>query len=162
MKKNPTIVFLLSACAALFTGAGCSSISLTPEGDVERVITGRVNFRSDLVLPADAVVVVRIVDTAAMSQMNHAADKDLPLVGRPKADLVPQVLGEQTIQAPAPGPVPFRIAYQASDRLLRHGLNLEARISYGGRVQLRTVEVRVVTLGNATDPHQVSVQTVGR
>ncbi len=160
MKKTSTIVFLLTAWAVWFTSTGCGSINLTPEGDSNRVITGRINFRSDLVLPADAVVVVRIVDTAAMGQLNSASDKDLPVVGRPKAELVPQVLGEQTIQAPAPGPVAFRIEYQASDRVLRHGLNLDARISYGGRVQLRTVEVRVVTLGNATDPHQVSVQSV--
>jgi uncharacterized lipoprotein YbaY len=160
--KTSKLIFFLAACAALFTGSGCGNISVTPEGDPNRVISGRVTFRSDLVLPPDAVVVVRLLDTAATAQARSAANQDLPVVSRPKADLTPQVLGEQTIKAPAPGPVPFRIEYQAPDSLLRHGLNLEARISYGGQVRLRTVMVRAVTLGNATDPHDVSVQPVGR
>lgn len=160
--KSSTLVFLLGACMALVAGSGCGSITVTPEGDSNRVITGRVNFRSDLVLPPDAVVVVRLLDTAATQQMRSAANKDLPVVSRPAADPTPQVLGEQTIKSPAPGTVPFRIEYQASDSLLRHGLNLEARISYGGQVRLRTVMMRAVTLGNATDPHEVSVQSVQR
>jgi uncharacterized lipoprotein YbaY len=58
--------------------------------------------------------------------------------------------------------VAFRIEYNADDSLLRHGLNIDARISYGGRVRLRTVNTRAVTLGNAGDPHAVWVESVAR
>ena len=161
MKKSPLVLFL-TVCAALLAGGGCGHLSTTAGGDTNRVITGTVNFRGDLVLPADAEVIVRLIDASAVGQARSAANKDLPVLDRPKVELTPQVLGEQTIKAPAAGPVPFRIEYSADDALLRHGLNLEARISYGGRVRLRTVNTRAVTAGNATDRHEVWVEAVAR
>lgn len=161
MKKIP-LVCLTVLWAALLAGAGCGSITTTVGGDTNRVITGTVNFRGDLVLPPDAEVVVRLIDASAVGQVRSAAASDLPVVDRPKAALTAQVLGEQRIKAPAAGPVPFRIEYNADDSLLRHGLNIDARISYGGRVQLRTVNTRAVTLGNASDPHQVWVESAAR
>ena len=161
MKKSP-LVFLSALCAALLAGGGCGTINTTSGGDTNRVIKGTVNFRSDLVLPPDAEVVVRLFDASALGQSKSAAARDLPVVDRPKAQLTPQVLGEQTIKAPPAGPVAFRIEYEADDSLLRHGLNIDARISYGGRVRLRTVNTRAVTLGNAADPHEVWVESVAR
>ena len=161
MKKIP-LVCLTVLCAALLAGAGCGSITTTAGGDTNRVITGTVNFRGDLVLPPDAEVVVRLFDASAIGQARSAAARDLPVVDRPKAPPTPQVLGEQTIKAPPAGPVAFRIEYNADDSLLRHGLNIDARISYGGRVWLRTVNTRAVTLGNAGDPHAVWVESVAR
>lgn len=161
MKKNP-LLLRLALGAALLAGGGCAAINTTAGGETNRVIAGTVNFRGDFVLPADAEVVVRLIDAAAVGRERSLANKDLPLVDRPKAEPAPQVLGEQTIKAPAAGPVPFRIDYNADDELLRHGLNLDARISYGGRVRLRTVTTRAVTLGNAADPHEVWVEAVAR
>lgn len=161
MKKFSLILFL-AGCAALLAGGGCMHLDTRPAGDPNRVISGTVNFRSDLVLPADTEVVVRLIDVSAVAQTRSAANKDLPVVDRPRAELPPQVLGEQTIKAPAAGPVAFRIEYHADDALLRHGLNLEARISYGGRVRLRTVNTRAVTLGNATNMQEIWVEAVAR
>ena len=161
MKKIP-LVYLFVLCAALLAGGGCGAINTSPGSDPNRVITGTVNFRGDLVLPPDAEVVVRLFDASAIGQAKSAAARDLPVVDRPKAQLTPQVLGEQTIKAPPAGPVAFRIEYNADDSLLRHGLNIDARISYGGQVRLRTVNTRAVTLGNAGDPHQIWVESVAR
>lgn len=160
MKKS-TFVLWLAGCIAFLAG-GCAHLDTTPAGDVNRVIAGTVNFRSDLVLPADAEVVVRLVDTAGTSLVPAMPNNELPIANQPKVPPPPQVLGEQTIKPTAPGGVPFRIEYTADDALLRHGLNLEARISYGGRVQFRTVTSRAITLGNATDKHEVWVQAVAR
>jgi uncharacterized lipoprotein YbaY len=160
MKKS-LFLFLLAGCLALVAG-GCAHLSTTAGGDSNRVIRGTVNFRGDLVLPADAEVVVRLVDNAALAQKRSGASSDLPVVNQARAPVAPQLLGEQTIKAPPAGPVAFSIEYTADDGLLRHGLNLEARISYGGRVRLRTVTTRAVTLGNSTDPHAIWVEAVAR
>jgi uncharacterized lipoprotein YbaY len=159
--KNLPFLPIIAACVTLLVG-GCGHITTTVEGDANRVIVGTVNFRGDLVLPPDAEVVVRLVDASATNQARSVANKDLPVVDRPRAELTAQVLGEQTIKAPTAGPVAFRIEYRADDALLRHGLNLDARISYGGRVRLRTVNTRAVTLGNATDMHEIWVEPVAR
>lgn len=154
--------FFLFAVAGLLLGAGCANITTTPGGDPNRVITGTVNYRSDLALPPDAEVVVRLLDPSGRNQASNPATKDLPVTPQAKAPPTPVLLAEQTIKAPGPGPIPFRLEYSAEDDLLRRGLNLEARISFGGRVRLRTVSSRVVTLGNSTDPHSVWVEAVAR
>lgn len=160
MKKIPGR-FLLAVCAVLLAG-GCAHLSTTAGGDPNRVIVGTVNFRGDLALPADTEVVVRLLDASGGTLARSAANRDLPVVDRPRAEVPPQVLGEQAIRAPASGPIPFRIEYTADDNQLNHGLNLEARISYGGRVRLRTIITRAVTPGNATDRHEVWVEAVAR
>lgn len=159
--KKISFALLLAGCAAWLTG-GCAHLSTTAGSDTNRVISGTVNFPGDLVLPADTVVLVRLIEAAGTGQSRATANKDLPVVDRPRAELTAQVLGEQTIKAPPAGPVAFRIEYSADDSLLRHGLNLEARISFGGRVRFRTVTTRAVTLGNATDPHAIWVEAVAR
>ncbi len=159
--KKISFVLLLVGCAVWLTG-GCAHLSTTAGGDTNRVISGTVNVPGELVLPADAEVLVRLVDAAAVGQSRAAANQDLPVMDRPRADLTAQVLGEQTIKAPPAGPVAFRIEYSADDSLLRHGLNLEARISFGGRVRFRTVTTRAVTPGNAADPHAIWVEAVAR
>jgi uncharacterized lipoprotein YbaY len=158
----PRLPLLLALVAAIFSGAGCGQISTTRGGDPERVITGTVFIPGEVGLPRDAVVLVRLIDTAATSAVKNSAAGNLPVGDRPKAEVVPLVLGEQTIQAGDMMRVPFRIEYRADDALLRHGLNLEARVSYAGRVRMRTVTFRAVTLGNANDPHAVSVESVAR
>ena len=159
MKISP---FLLAAGAALFAGAGCSHIEIVKEGDPHRTVRGTVEFRSDLALPDDAVVVVRVVDLAGTEQMLAAASRDLPLGDRAKIEPVPQVLGEQTIRGAKGVSIPFQIEYNAEDSLLRHGLNIDARISFGGKVRFRTASAHVLTLGNAEYPHAVWLELAAR
>lgn len=159
MKTSP--LSFLAACAVLLAGAACSYLDVTPEGDPNRVLTGTVNFRADMALPPDAVVVVRVLDTVGVAPMRNAA-KDIPIVNQPKPEFIPEVLGEQTITAPAAGPVSFRIEYRADDGLVRHGLNVDARISYGGKVRFRTVNGHVITPSNVNNPHEVWVEPAAR
>jgi uncharacterized lipoprotein YbaY len=128
---------LLSAVAALAL-AGCGQLDLTPEGDPGRVLAGTVEIGEDIALPADAVVTVRVVD------LSNAA-------------LPPQVLGSQTITSPGVSPIPFHVGYRADDAALRRGLNIEARISFGGRVRYYNMNRYAVTLGNAAEDHRVTV-----
>jgi uncharacterized lipoprotein YbaY len=121
---------------------GCGHLDMTPEGDPSRVVTGEVAFGEDIPLPADAVVTVRIVDASA--------------VGAP-----PLVLGSQTINNPGVAPVAFRIEYRADDDTLRRGLNLEARISYAGKIQYFNLNRYVVTPGNSADTHRITVNRAG-
>jgi uncharacterized lipoprotein YbaY len=160
MKTSPLL--LLAACVALFAGPACSNIEITKEGDPQRTVNGTVEFRSDIALPEDAVVVVRIVDLAGTAQMRATASRDLPLGDRAKADPVPQVLGEQTIAGAKGSSIPFHLDFTADDSLLRHGLNLEARISFGGKVRFRTAAGHVVTLGNVEYPHTVWLEPASR
>ncbi len=134
MKKT---LALLAAAASLAL-AGCGHMDLTPEGDPSRVLTGEVEIGQAVPLPADTVVTVRIVDTSG--------------TGMP-----PQVLGSQTIRNPGVAPIPFRVEYRAEDDVLRKGLNIEARVSFGGKVQYFNRNNYAVTLGNAADTHRVSV-----
>ena len=160
MKTSP--LSLLATCAALFAGAGCSHIEITEEGDPHRTVNGTVEFRTEMALPPDAVVVVRVVDMAGTELMRAAAKKDLPLGDRAKTEPVPQVLGEQTITAPKSGSVPFRIEFTADDSLMRHGVNIDARISFGGKVRFRTAVGHVLTLGNVEYPHAVWLELASR
>ena len=160
MKISP--LFLLTACAARIAGAGCSHIEVVQEGDPNRTVNGTVEFRSDLTLPDDAVVVVRVVDLAGTEQMRMAANNDLPIGNRAKIEPMSQVLGEQTIKGAKGGSIPFRIEYSAEDRLLRHGLNIDARISFAGKVRFRTAVAHVLTLANAETPHAVWLEPAAR
>jgi uncharacterized lipoprotein YbaY len=135
------ILGLLSAAAALGL-AGCGHLDLTPEGDPARVLTGQVQIGDAIALPADTVITVRVVDATA--------------VGVP-----PQVLGSQTIKDPGAAPVSFRVEYRADDEMLRKGLNVEARISFGGKIRYFNLNRYAVTLGNAADPHRINVDPAG-
>jgi uncharacterized lipoprotein YbaY len=131
----------MAALVAL-ASAGCGHLDVTPEGDPARVLTGEVSIGENTVLPPDAVVTVRVVDSSAVG-------------------MALQVLGSQTITHPGAAPVAFRVEYRADDDTLRRGLSVEARISYGGRVRYFNVNRYAVTLGNADDPHRINVSTAG-
>ncbi|HEY5228351.1 MAG TPA: YbaY family lipoprotein [Opitutaceae bacterium] len=137
--KTARILFTLAALAAF---AGCGQMDFTPEGNPSRVLTGEVNFGYSAVLPADAVVTVRVIDSNT-------------------SGMPPRVLGAQTITNPGATPVAFRVEYNAADELLRQGLNIEARVSYGGKVQYFNRNHYAVTLGNVSDTHRVSVDRSG-
>jgi len=161
MKTSPLL--FLALLGTLLAATACSHLDLTPEGDPDRIVSGTINLRSDLALPADAVVVVRVIDPAGIGQQRAAASMDVPTVARPTTPApAEQVLGEQTITAAAGSAIPFRIEYRADDSLMRHGLNIDARISFGGRVRFRTASAHVLTLANATYTHEVWVESAAR
>ncbi len=135
-----TCAFLLVAAFAAF---GCGHLELSSEGNPLRVLTGQVDLGDSAPLPQDASVTVRVIDASA--------------TGMP-----PEVLGSQTIQNPGATPVAFRVEYRAEDEVLRRGLNIEARVSFGGKVQYYNLNRYVVTLGNASDSHRVTVTRAGR
>jgi len=122
--------------------SGCGHLDVTREGDPDRVLAGTVNLRMPTDLPADASVLVRVVD-------NSRAD-------------APQILGEQTIVRVMQTPVPFRVEFRAEDAVLRRGLNVEARVSYGGRLRYYTANAVGVNLGNHDRPMVVVVDPARR
>jgi uncharacterized lipoprotein YbaY len=132
---------LLAAFAALVL-AGCGQLDLTPEGSPGRVVTGRVELGDGAALPADATVTVRVVDAT-------------------KAGMPPLVLGSQTLRAPGDAPADFRVEFMADDETLRLGLNIEARVSFGGRVRYFNRNRYALTPGNASDPHRITVNPIG-
>jgi uncharacterized lipoprotein YbaY len=132
---------ILSA-AAVLAFAGCGQLDLTPEGDPGRVLAGRVELGDGAALPAGAMIMVRIVD---------ASNTGMP----------PLVLGSQTFRAPDSGPIEFRVVYRAEDDLLRRGLNVEARVSFAGKVRYANMNQYAVTLGNAMDQHRITVNPIG-
>ncbi len=160
MKPSP--LFLLATLGAILASAACSHLDLTPEGDPERVVNGTVNLRADVTLPPDTVVIVRVIDPADVEQTHAAASSDLPVMNASKPPPVEHLLGEKTIAAPAGAPIPFSVAYHADDSLLRHGLNIDVRVSFDGRVQFRTVSAHLLTLSSANYNHEVWVEAVAR
>jgi uncharacterized lipoprotein YbaY len=137
---KPLLGLLVAAAALGF--AGCGQLDITPEGDPARVVTGAVETGEDVALPADTVVTVRVVDASA--------------VGMP-----PQVLGSQTISNPGVAPIGFRVEFRAEDELLRRGLNIEVRVSYGGKIRFFNRNGYALTLGNAADDHRIRVNPAG-
>jgi uncharacterized lipoprotein YbaY len=135
------LITLLSAAAALAL-SGCGQLDLTPEGDPSRVVKGRIDLGEAAALPADTVVTVRVVDTSV-------------------AGMPPEVLGTQTLRNPGAAPVAFRVEYRAEDELLRRGLNIEVRISYGGKVRYFNRNRYALTLGNVADEHRIAVNATG-
>jgi uncharacterized lipoprotein YbaY len=133
-------LFLLAAAAIGLSG--CGQLDLTPEGNPSRVVTGQVELGEAAALPADAVVTVRVVDASNL--------------GMP-----PQVLGSQTISNPGAAPIAFRVEFRAEDEVLRRGLNIEARVSFGGKVRYFNLNRYAVTLGNASDNHRIYANPAG-
>jgi uncharacterized lipoprotein YbaY len=128
------------AVGAMLASAGCGQLDLTPEGDPSRALVGQVEYSSADPLPPGAVLTVRVVDASVMP---------------------PAVLGSQTIENPGPSPVGFHVDYRAVDDLMRRGVNVEARLSFGGKVRYYNVNHYVVTLGTAGDTHLIHVNPVG-
>ncbi|MEY2878923.1 MAG: hypothetical protein RLZZ15_1303 [Verrucomicrobiota bacterium] len=164
MKNRLALPSLLALALLALAGCGTGTLELARSGDPSRVVTGSVIFRPESPLPADTEIVVTLVDASSVAQTRAAAKSDLPGGARAQVVLPPTQLGQQTLTATAAGsvvpPVPFRIEFQASDELLRHGLNLEARVSFGGRVRYRLVNAHLVTKNNLTTDHELWVSTV--
>jgi uncharacterized lipoprotein YbaY len=153
--KKKSLTVGAAALAFLFAG-GCGHLDLTPEGNPSRVLTGSVEFDGATALPADSVVVVRVVDPTGLTETAPAQVLGSPAIEQPTA-LPPKVLGEQVIKNPGQTPVPFRIEYEAGDEQLRRGLNIEARVSSGGKLRYFNRNSYSITLNSVNDPHTVTV-----
>ena len=168
------ICFGLLTLSVLVAGAGCSHLELTPPGNNSpvRVVTGAVLTRSTL--PAGTEVIVRVVDTLqavpkplppqrALVDDRPSIDKrlvwDTEMV---RANKLENVLGRdsQILKTQTNAPVPFRIEFSADDQELGRGLNIEARVSYGGKVRFRTVYQHVVTLETLSKQHEISTEAL--
>jgi uncharacterized lipoprotein YbaY len=133
--KAPCFALLAALCAVV---SGCGS-QMTDGGytNNSRTVTGTVNFSEPQLLPVDSVVTIQVVDLSNAS--------------------LPKIYGEEQIKNPGPSPVPFHIEFQADDQAMINGLNLQARISYDGKLQLLNktqYDVKLSTLGEA---HQIYV-----
>ena len=150
------------ALVAFFFAAGCSSIEVGSGGGTARVLTGVVNAGTGL--PAGAEVLVRLVTPQMGNESVKSTGGDMPVVARPGNQGVDRVLGEfvQKLAAGTADPVPFTINYEAEDAVLRRGLNLEVRVSYGGKLRYRTLNAHVVTIASSAYRQEVLVQAVER
>ena len=158
--KLPPVARLL-ACVAVLFSAGCANIDLARESDPQRVLNGTVTFPGTL--SPGTQVLVRVIEVSTRD-LARPANQDLPLpvADRARSAPVERVLGEQT-QTLANGAhesVPFRVEYQADDTTLRHGLNVDVRISIDGKVRFRTVHAHALTLNSSPYPQEVKVQAV--
>lgn len=138
--KTPLYPLSFFICTLL---AGCGHLEVTPEGDPNRVVAGTVNLRMPADLPGDATVLVRVVDGA-------------------RSEPTLRVLGEQTISQASKTPVPFRVEFRADDAMLRHGLNIEARISFGGQLRYYNINAVGFGLGSLDRPLVVVVDPMKR
>ena len=141
MKK---ILARFAAAAARMFAAGCAHLDTTPDAPADRVLTGTVVIvpaRPDgAPLPPDTVVIVRIVDVAS------------------DRTALANVLGEQEIKNPGVQPLDFRIEYRVEDAVLRRQVNLEARISIGGKLAYYSHLAHPILPANAGSPHRIAVE----
>ena len=158
--KNSIIALFGAAAAGWLAGGG--HLDLTPEGNPDRVLTGTVELSSEAALPADAVVVIRILDPSRANVPPPTAVLGEVTAKPPEMSQPPTVLGEQTIRNPGQAPVAYRIEYTATDEQLRRGLNIEARVAFGGRVRFSNRNGFAITLLNVSDPHTIVVNPVER
>lgn len=154
MKRS---IFFLSLLGLVSLAAGCANLELAGETPPDRVIKGTVLVRT--LVPAGAQVTVRLLDLAARETSKNPLN-DMAPGARPTAATVERVLAEKSFitAAATSEPIPFQIEYSATDTELRHGLNLEARISHDGKVRHRTIHAHVVTLASAPFSHEVPVE----
>jgi uncharacterized lipoprotein YbaY len=156
--RSPQAVLLAGLLAA-----GCGHLDVTPHADPDRVLSGTVNlYNGPDTLPDDTVIIIRVVD--AVPPKPAASTQADPTLRRPvpPPDMPPEVLGEKTIAHPGSAPVPFEVEYRAEAAQLEHGLNVEVRVSYGGRVRYLNQNRYSIGLNDADIPHAIWVGPVGR
>lgn len=148
-----------AAMVLLWVGAGCGSIDTSPGGDPNRVLSGAVNFSGSV--PAGAEILVRVVEPPS-SEPGRVVARDLPVGTQPTVQRVERVLGERkfVVDKLATEPVPFQVEYTADDAVLRRGVNIDVRVSIGGKVRMRTVNAHALTLRSAPFKQDVAVQNV--
>ena len=164
--KNSHLLAGAAALAAFFL-AGCGHLDLAAPGDPNRVVVGSVSFANPSVLPADAQILVRVMNPhpqpPGTGTTSLTPPGQMPLLNQPitasavvAASTQPEEVAEQSIKAGGlSSPVPYKIEYQAEDEVLRRGLNVEVRVSYSGRVQLFNSNQYSITLPDVKDPHDI-------
>lgn len=156
---NPFARLFAVALGLSLAAAGCQSLDLAPESDPERVVSGTITMTSDVQFPPDAELVVRVIEHTTVER-TRLAGAEAPVVDNNPAPKIERVLGEQVIRAPGAKPIPFRVEFRADDATLRRGLNIDARLSQGGKLRYRTLNAHLLTLGSVSYPHEVVVEPV--
>jgi len=107
-------------------------------------------------------VLVRIIDTSGHQEPRLA--NDLPVAGVARAPGMERIVAEhmQILAASSVEPVPFRVEYSADDATLRHGLNIDVRVSYDGKLRYRNLRAHALTLGNSPYRQDIIVDPVAR
>lgn len=131
------LLCLASLLTLGFLAAGCGNVDLTPPSLGDRVVEGTVVFSHPGALPENVEVIVQVVDPARGGRG--------------------EVLGEQIIKAPGEPPIAFKIEYRAEDPMLRRGLNIDVRISFGKTLAYYTASTHPLTSANERDSHEVVV-----
>ena len=159
--KNPGIRFSIARLASVIAlaWAGCTQLDTTPPGDPDRVLKGAVH--PAVALPAGAEIVVRLIEPPGGAP-RIGSTNERTMAGPPGTLRAERVLGEFTrvLETGTTQPVPFQVEYHADDALLRRGLNLDVRVSFDGKVRLRTVDAHAVTLRSSPFEQEVKVQSV--
>ncbi len=107
-------------------------------------VTGTVTYRERIALTSNAVVTVRISDVS-------------------RADAPATVIGEQVIKTEGKQvPIPFAVAYQASDIEEGHRYSMQVRIEDGnGRlIYISDTIIPVITMGRPTSGIEIVVVPV--
>jgi uncharacterized lipoprotein YbaY len=123
----------------LFFGSGCAYMDVSPVGDGDRVMTGKVTYEPANAVPDGAILSIRIVDNSNLATG-------------------PVLLGQQRIPISGPPPFEFRAEYRAEDALLRRGVNVEAKVLVNGKLRYTNLMAHVVTLYRSTDAQQIMLQ----
>lgn len=150
--------FLFSALMLVVAGfaPACSNLELAKETSPDRVLTGTVIARGSV--PAGAEMSVRLLDLAPREAPRNPMTEMTTTL--PRTVVAERVVAEKSFAVTTAGgePIPFQLPFSATDADLRHGLNLEVRISHGGKVRFRSITAHVVTLASAPYPHEVQVE----
>lgn len=157
---KPSLSLSLAVCTFAILVSGCGHMDVSSEGLRSRVVTGTLN--PGVALPAGAEVLVRVIQAGGIGR-EAGTGADIP-VARQAVAPSERILGEQVMKlaTSAGGAVPFRVEFEVEDAVLRRGVNLEARISYNGRVRFRTVQAHVVTLSSIAYPQSLALQPADR
>ena len=130
------------ACVPLFLGllfgSGCAYMDVSPVGDGDRVMTGKVTYEPANAVPDGAILSIRVVDNSNMTAG-------------------PVLLGQQRIPISGSPPFEFRAEYQADDALLRRGVNVEAKVLVNGKLRYANLTGHVVTLDRAAAPQEITL-----
>ncbi|HRI83028.1 MAG TPA: YbaY family lipoprotein [Opitutaceae bacterium] len=128
---------LLTGLALGVTG-GCASRQ--PAGGAQGpVVSGTVNYRARIALPADAVLTLRLLD-----------------VTRPDAPAI--VIAEKSVSNPGNPPIAFELPYLPGDIRAGRQIVIDARIEVAGRPRFYAEKPHPVTPDSLYRSHEVWVE----
>lgn len=136
MKNTPFSRFL--CVLGLLLLGGCAYVEISPVGDDDRSMTGKVTYVPADPVPEGSVLSIRVVDNS-------------------KAASGPVLLGQQRVAVTGSPPFEFHAEYRADDNLLRRGVNVEAKILVNGKLRYGNLTAYVVTLNRAAAPQEITL-----